>query len=137
MVELIRFSGYRLWGLPPDQGAYRWAALRSEVAKYTSLVQQLQAPFYMDDGDRQTPIIDLLMAKLQAGEIYFVFNRQQFIGMAAITNIAYGRTAFIEAIATPDARGSYAVGKGTGELLTYAFSDFPSGLGLKKLKNLD
>jgi RimJ/RimL family protein N-acetyltransferase len=134
MVELVRLSGYRLHGLSPEQMAYRWAALRAEVQKYVPLFQQLQPGYYLDDGDRSVPTLDLLMSKCQNGELYIVTSKQEFVGVAAITNIAYGRTAYIEAIAAPKYFGSYEVGKAFGELLTYAFNDYgEGGLGLKKV----
>lgn len=134
MIDLVRFSGYRLKGLPPEQLAYRWAALRTEVEKYLPLLKQLPLNgFYLDDAEKQTLVIDALMGKLANGEVYFAFSKSQFIGLGAITDIAYGRNAYIEAITVPCV-SRFAVGKGMGELLTYAFNDFPAGLGLKKLK---
>lgn len=134
MPEIIRLSGYRLQGLSTEQMSYKWAALRFEVQKYVSLFQQMDMGHYLDDGDRNVPPLELLMSKLQSGELYIVHNKGKFIGISAITNIAYGRHAFIEAIAVPEFRGSYAVGKSTGELLTYAFNPYgDGGLGLKKL----
>jgi len=135
MVELIRFSGYRLRGLPPDQAIYRWTAMRNQVEKYVPYLQNLPLGFYADDVYKNLPIIDTLMGKLQNGEIYFAFTGQRFVGLAAITDIEYGRNAYIEAIAAPEFIKSFAVGKATGELITYAFADFgDAGLGLKKLK---
>lgn len=134
MVDIVRFSGYRLKELPAERLVYRWAALRSEVEKYLPYLQGLITGYYLDDGNLQTPPIELLMSKLQNGEVYFVFSKQHFIGIAAITDIAYGRTAHIEAIALPQYINSFATGKAMGELFTYAFKEYPEGLGLKKLK---
>lgn len=135
MVELIRLSGYRLQGLPPEQLAYRWAALREEMKKYVPHFQQLEMGYYLDDGDKPVPIIDLLMGKLQKGEVYIIHSKGDFVGIAAITDIAWGRSAYIEGIAVPKFKGSLEVGKAIGELITYAFNDYgDGGLGLKKLK---
>jgi RimJ/RimL family protein N-acetyltransferase len=135
MVELVRLSGYRLQKLPPEQFAYKWQALRTTVAQYASLLQDFPDGFYRDDGAKGMPLLDLLMSKLQGGELYFAFLGKAFVGMAAITDIAYGRNAYIEAIANPEFYNSHAVGKAMGELVTYAFKDFgDAGLGLKKLK---
>ena len=135
MVEIIRLSGYRLKGLPPDQAAYKWAALRNAVMKYLPLFQELPFGYYLDDGSYGIPAIDLLMGKLAEGEIYLAFSGQKFIGLAAITDIAWGRNAYIEAVVHSSHIGSLAVGKGMGEIFTYAFQDFgQGGLGLKKLK---
>jgi RimJ/RimL family protein N-acetyltransferase len=137
MVEIVRLSGYRLYKekLLPGEIAYRWAALRNEVQKYSQLLSGLDWGWYLDDADKNTPIIDLLMSKLQNGELYFVFSKQEFVGIASINNIAWGRHGYIEAIATTAYRGSLAVGKAMGELITYAFNSFGNdGLGLLKLK---
>jgi RimJ/RimL family protein N-acetyltransferase len=139
MVEIDRLSGYRLYKeeLPPEQLAYRWHSLRNEVEKYSQLLQGLDFGYYLDDGDRNINIVDLLMSKLNTGELYFVFTkgRKEFVGIASINQIAWGRNAYIEAIATAPARGSFSVGQAMGEILTYAFQDFGAkGLGLKKLK---
>lgn len=141
MVELIRLSGYRLnrdfkeRKLTQEQLAYKWAALRTEVQKYVPLFQQMDTGFYLDDGDKVLAPLDLLMGKLQNGEIYIVHSKGEFVGVAAITDIAYGRNAYIEGIASSKYHGTVEVGKAIGELLTYAFNDYEdNGLGLKKLK---
>jgi RimJ/RimL family protein N-acetyltransferase len=141
MVQIVSLSGYRLnkEELPPEQKAYRWATLRNEVQKYSSLLTGLDAAYYLDDGDRNIPIVDLLMAKLHNGEVYFVFTGESFVGIAAICNIAWDRHGYIEAIATPAYRNGLIVGRAMGEILTYAFRDYGDiknggGLGLKKLK---
>jgi RimJ/RimL family protein N-acetyltransferase len=135
MVELVRLSGYRLRDLPPDKYAWRMAALRSEIQqKYLPLFSQLDFGFYLDDADKNIAPLDLLMGKVQNGEVYIVSNENEFIGIAAITPIQFGRNGYIEAIATQKYRGSLAVGRATGELLVYAFKEYgDAGLGLKKL----
>lgn len=137
MVELVRLSGHRLekQKLPPEQFSYKWAALRTAVAQYASLLHEFPDGLYRDDGAKSMPLLDILMSKLQGGELYFAFSGKDFVGMAAITDIAYGRNANLEAIANPAFYSSLHVGKAMGELLTYAFNDFgDAGLGLKKLK---
>jgi RimJ/RimL family protein N-acetyltransferase len=134
MVELVRLSGYRLKDEPSEQAVYKWAALRTTVGQYVHLMKDVPTGYYRDDDAKQTPLIDLMMGKLQNGEIYFAFS-DKFVGMAAITGIEYGRTGWLEAIAHPDYRNSYATGKATGELILYAFGAYGvKGLGLKKLK---
>lgn len=140
MVEIVRFSGYRLYkeNLPPEQLAYRWHSLRNEVQQYAPLLAGLDTGFYLDDGDRSINPVDLMMGKLQTGEVYFVFTKdhKDFVGICSINQIAWGRHGFIEAIATPKYHGSFSVGQAMGEIITYAFHDFHEikGLGLKKLK---
>lgn len=134
MINLVRLSGYRLNGIPPEEAPWKWSALRTTVGQYVKLLENLPLGFYRDDTALKVPPVDLLMSKLNNGEIYFAFDsHQNFIGMAAITNISYGRNAYLEAIGLPGKQ--FWIGKALGELLTYAFKDFDAGgLGLKKLK---
>jgi RimJ/RimL family protein N-acetyltransferase len=135
MPELIRLSGYRLANLPPDQYTWRMASLRDEIQKkYLPLLSQLEWGYFLDDTEKSIKPIDVLMSKIQSGELYVVHNEQEFIGMAAITPIQFGRIGYIEAIATPKYQGSLAVGRAAGEIITYAFQPYgDKGLGLKKL----
>lgn len=135
MVELVRLSGHRLKELPPHEYPHRWAALRIEAERYLPLLQQLDYGYYLDDADRNIPPLDFVMHMLASGEVYFVFNKQDFVGIAAIANIVRGRVGTIEAIATSKYKNSLAAGKAFGELLTYAFKAYSQGgLGLIKLK---
>jgi RimJ/RimL family protein N-acetyltransferase len=143
VVELVRFSGHRLQRdlqekkLTQEQMAYKWASLRFEVQKYVPLLQGLDIGYYLDDGDKQTPPFELLMAKLQNGEVYFIYSKQEFVGIAAITDIMWDRNAYIEGFAHPNFRGKHEVGAAIGELITYSFNEYgDGGLGLKKLKAL-
>jgi RimJ/RimL family protein N-acetyltransferase len=111
------------------------AALRVTVTQYLAYLKDLPLGYYRDDAAKNVPLVDILMSQLQDGELYFAFSKAgDFVAMGAITNIAYGRSGYITAIAHPQA-SRYAIGKATGELLIYAFRDFGNtGLGLKKLK---
>jgi hypothetical protein len=113
---------------------YRWHALRTETEKYIPLFKGMESAFWIDDRDGSVPLIDILMSKLQTGEIYFAFSGDKFVGLSAITNINYGHSGTFEGIARPEYINSYPVGQAFGELLTYAFGDYgEAGLGLKKL----
>jgi RimJ/RimL family protein N-acetyltransferase len=139
-VELVRLSGYRLQNEPSDVAAYKWAALRQEVKKYLPLMQNMVPGFYFDDASAKWTLEDHIISKLQNGEVYFSFSGKQrtlenFIGLAAITDIEFGRSGYLEGIANAQYYTPLGIGKSMGEIIAYAFGDFGNaGLGLKKLK---
>jgi RimJ/RimL family protein N-acetyltransferase len=137
MPNITRFSGYRLGKekLTPEKYSWRMIALRDEIQKkYIPFLNNIDWGYFLDDAERNIPLIDSLMNKVQNGELYFVDDGKEFIGLAAITPIHFGRNGYIEAIAMPKFHGSLAVGKAMGDLIVYAFKEYVNdGLGLKKL----
>ena len=135
MVEISRYSGYRLVrDTQKDNLPQAWYQLRSNVEKLVPLVQSMNIGTYLDDSQKNWNPLDLLMAKVHEGELYVSYSNGEFVGIAAICDIEYGRNGWFDAWTPESKRGSPAIGWTAGELMTYCFKPYPEGLGLTKLK---
>lgn len=138
----VRYSGYRI--LFSKNQAIDFGALRNAMEQLRPLYDAAaQEPFFLDDGVRDGDPVNLLMHVLQKGEFFLCMTQplgtadNKVVGFAILRDISHGRFAYLEAWANPEFRGpegKAAMDHHFKEIIEYAFTEWPKGLGLQKIK---
>lgn len=106
-------------------------------------IEAAKEPFFLDDGIRDGDPVNLLMHVLQKGEFFLCMTHElgtpdnKVVGFAILRDISHGRFAYLEAWANPEFRGpdgKAAMDHHFKEIIEYAFTEWPKGLGLQKIK---
>lgn len=135
-TELRRFTGYRIRFNEAKAQPYNWQRLMESAAPLAAMLDEARKePHYLDDMFAGYSSLELLKMTLQNGEIYACLDEGQLKALAILRDITHERSAYMEAYAFPQFRGTRAIKRFVIDFLDYAFKDWEQGgLGLKKIK---
>jgi RimJ/RimL family protein N-acetyltransferase len=134
-MQVIRYSGVRL-----DPNNHLFAAQLETVCikaiqEGSAIVEQAKSePFFWFDHDKPKKPEQLIREMLWCGEIFFLKKDEKVIGYACFRNVVARRFAQLEVYICPEYRKTTALGYFKDILYAQAFSKFPDGLELVKLK---
>jgi RimJ/RimL family protein N-acetyltransferase len=134
MMKIIRYSGIRLkqdYTFPQQLEALCVSA----NAKTKDILEEArQAPFLLLDFDKNAEPIVLIRALLQQGELLLAEDAGKIIAYVAFRSIVLGRDARLEIYVSPQYRNDAFLKEFCDALEDYAFTAYPEGLQLHKVR---
>ena len=133
-MKVIRFSGVRL------QGNYTYIAqlqtlVKTVVEQAGSLfTESLNTPYLYWDNERTKSLEQIVGDHLCNGEVFIAYDEDKPAGFASFRNIVPGRHAFLEIFILPEYRKGHFLKEFRKILYDAAFSEYPKGLQLLKIK---
>lgn len=133
-MKVIRFSGVRL------QGNYTYIAQLQTLVK--TIIEQsgnlftesLKTPYLYWDNEKTKSLEQIVGDHLYNGEVFIAYDEDKPAGFASFRNIVAGRHAFLEIFILPEYRKGYFLKEFRKTLYDAAFSEYPKGLQLLKIK---
>jgi hypothetical protein len=134
-MQVIRYSGVRL-----DPNNHLFAAqfeivCKKAIEEGSAIVEKaLTEPFLYFDHDKPKKPEQIIREMLWMGEVFFLKKDEDVIGYACFRNVVARRFAQLELYISPEHRKTTALGYFKDILYAQAFSKFPDGLELVKMK---
>ena len=109
--------------------------VKAVVEQAASLfTESLKAPYLYFDNERTRSIEQVVADHLHNGELFIAFDEDKPVGFGSFRNVLAGRYAFLEVFILPEYRKGDVTKEFNKVLYDAAFSEYPKGLQLLKLK---